>query len=67
MPQRGERVFPVPVTPEADKHLAEIVKRSGLRPTDILRYANIAALRALAKEDYVAFPIELEVQNGKKK
>lgn len=63
MPQKGEKVFPVPVPEQADENLQKIMASTGLRQTDILRYAIIAALDTLAEKESVSLPIRFST-NG---
>lgn len=67
MPTRNEKIFPTPVTKEADKDLQKIITQTGLRQTEVLRHAITAALATLAKEEYVSFPIEFTPTKRKKK
>lgn len=67
MPKAKERVFPVPVGPEADAALNKIVAQTGLRQTDVLRYAIVAALTTLAERDSISMPIHFSVNGDHKK
>lgn len=67
MPKKSEKVFPVPVSEETDIALRRLVETTGLRQTDILRYAITAALQTLAEKDSISMPIHFSVNGEAKK